>query len=164
MAGTGTQDILSNIKYDGFGNISEVIHGNGAKTTYAYSNVTRTLLGSEVFAKQSGGGSQVSLLDRNYTYNNKGMISQVHRTIDQSLTQSNETQQSFNFTYDALNRLSTATSTIQGHQAYSNQMSYNDVGGILNKNSNVIGSQTFAHNATDMTYSLEYTYNASKIN
>ena len=162
MAGTGTQDILSNIKYDGFGNISEIIHGNGAKTTYSYSNVTRTLLGSEVFAKQSGGSSQVSLLDRNYTYNNKGMISQVQRTMDQSLTQGNETQQSFNFTYDALNRLSSATSTVQGQQAYSNQMSYNDVGGILNKNSNVTGSQTFAQNANDMTYSLDYTYNSTK--
>ena len=153
----GTQSIISKVLYDGYGNIASITHGNSAVTNYSYTPRTRSLSSSIVTGKNSNGVTS-TLIQREYLYNNKGMISNMNRTFDASMMLGGESTQAFNYSYDALNRLSSANSTIIGSPAYSNSLSYDPVGGILSKQSSVLGSQTFAPNAGEMTYNLDYTY------
>jgi len=62
-AGGISQSIISEIYYDGRGNISELHYGNGTQTTYDYADRTWTLMGSTVKGT-SGGTTNVSLMQR----------------------------------------------------------------------------------------------------
>lgn len=160
-----TQAIVSEIYYDGRGNISELIYGNGTNTTYEYSTRTQTLVGSEVFGKPVGGTNKLSLLDRTYAYNGQGMISGIDRTMHSSLVQNGETSHSFDFNYDSFNRLEQGDLSISGLSGsmYNVTTTFNDAGGIVSKNSSVsAASATLSANAAQMTYDLTYQYNPSK--
>lgn len=158
------QSIISEIYYDGRGNISELHYGNGTQTTYDYADRTWTLMGSTVKGT-SGGTTNVSLMQRDYEYNSLGGISTLTRNMDASLVQGGETQQAFEFTYDSYNRLVDGTMNMTNvtGTAYQVETAFNDAGGILTKNSLAnTASLTLQTNASSLNYNLEYHYNAAK--
>ena len=164
IAGGISQSIISEIYYDGRGNISALHYGNGTQTTYDYADRTWTLMGSTVKGT-SGGTTNVSLMQRDYEYNSLGGISTLTRNMDASLVQGGETQQAFEFTYDSFNRLMDGTMNMTNvtGTAYQVETAFNDAGGILTKNSLAnTGSLTLQTNASSLNYNLEYHYNAAK--
>jgi RHS repeat-associated protein len=159
------QSIISEIYYDGRGNISALHYGNGTHTTYDYADRTWTLMGSTVTGLPSGGTTPVSLLDRNYEYNSLGGINSIERNMHTSLVQGGETQHTFNFTYDAFNRLLDGSMTMNNVSgtAYQVATAFNDAGGIISKTSLVnTASSTLSGNASTMDYNLDYNYNEAK--
>jgi YD repeat-containing protein len=129
------QSIISEIYYDGRGNISELHYGNGTHTTYDYADRTWTLMGSTVTGKTSGGTTNVSLMQRDYEYNSLGGISLLERNMDASLVQGGETQQEIVFSYDSFNRLVDGTMNMTNvtGTGYQVETAFNDAGGILLK-------------------------------
>jgi len=163
--GGSPQSIISEIYYDGRGNIDQLVYGNGTNTTYEYADRTWTLMGSMVTGKPSGGATPVSLLERDYEYNSLGAISSIERNMHSSLVQGGETQHTFNFTYDAFNRLLDGSMTMNNFSgtAYQVATAFNDAGGILSKTSTVnTASSTLSGNASAMGYDLAYNYNQAK--
>ena len=73
-----TQDIVSAISYNGYGQISQLTYGNGTTTSYSYAtgntNKATTLMGSTVNAKEQGASAFSPVLSRTYTYNKQGMV------------------------------------------------------------------------------------------
>jgi RHS repeat-associated protein len=165
LTGFPTQDIVSSVRYDGYGNIKTLAYGNGTQTDYTYSANTKSLFGSEVLGKVAGGTTNVSLMDRAYTYNGNGMIANMTRGIHTSLVSAGENVQTTAFEYDHLGRLGLATTSFAGTAGnqYSVSTSYNKAGGILDKVSTPnASSQVYAATSQEMKYDLSYRYSSSK--
>lgn len=165
LMGFPTQDIVSSVRYDGYGNIKTLAYGNGTQTDYTYSANTKSLFGSEVLGKVAGGTTNVSLMDRAYTYNGNGMIANMTRGIHTSLVSVGENVQTTAFEYDHLGRLGLATTSFAGTAGnqYSVSTSYNKAGGILDKVSTPNASaQVYAATSQEMKYDLSYRYSSSK--
>jgi RHS repeat-associated protein len=165
LTGFPTQNIVSSVRYDGYGNIKTLAYGNGTQTDYTYSANTKSLFGSEVLGKVAGGTTNVSLMDRAYTYNGNGMISNMTRGIHTSLVSMGENVQTTAFEYDHLGRLGMATTSFAGTAGnqYSVSTSYNKAGGILDKVSTSNASaKVYTATAQDMNYDLIYRYSNSK--
>ena len=158
------QLIVSGITYDGYGNITKMDYGNGTETTFSYDNITQTLLGSEVMAIIPSQSSNTTVLNRDYTYNTKGMVSGLDRFVHTKLVPNQETDQRFTFDYDEYSRLDASSFFLGGNTSamYDLEMGYNDAGGITTKLSAVNGSSTLAANQAANHYDLSYAYNITK--
>ena len=166
--GGTTQSIVSGILYNGYGQISKLSYGNGTYTDYDY-NVSgsgastlkkNTLFKTTTTAKEQGATSQSTVLERNYTYNTQGMVTQLDRDVAGTLMNSSAgttVPLSDKYNYDAFGRFDTHQHTIGGSTEYTLEMTYNKAGGIIKKDALATGIM----NAPDLNYTLNYNYNAS---
>ncbi|MDC1028922.1 RHS repeat-associated core domain-containing protein, partial [Schleiferiaceae bacterium] len=166
--GGTTQSIVSGILYNGYGQISKLSYGNGTYTDYDY-NVSgsgastlkkNTLFKTTTTAKEQGATSQSTVLERNYTYNTQGMVTQLDRDVAGTLMNSSAgttVPLSEKYSYDAFGRFDTHQHAIGGSTEYTLEMTYNKAGGILKKDALATGIM----NAPDLNYTLNYNYNAS---
>jgi YD repeat-containing protein len=158
-----TQDIVSAISYNGYGQISQLTYGNGTTTSYSYAtgntNKATTLMGSTVNAKEQGASGFTPVLNRTYTYNKQGMVAQMNRSVAGSLlSQVGNASFTDAYTYDRFGRLDAHAQSKGAASIYSLDMQYNQAGGITFKTSNGSGFM----NAAALTYDLDYQYDPSK--
>lgn len=154
-----TSWIINAISYDGYDNMVFMEYGNGTETEYSYHNYTRMLMESDVDAEVSS--SLISVLDRDYTYNNRGMISEVTRNVHSSVMGGYNSSHTFSYSYDALNRLKVADfqfNTAHPLTGYSVDMEYDEAGGITSKKSTSIVNPMMANR---LDYDLTYTHSSS---
>jgi len=166
--GGTTQSIVSGILYNGYGQISKLSYGNGTYTDYDY-NVSgsgastlkkNTLFKTTTTAKEQGATSQSTVLERNYTYNTQGMVTQLDRNVAGTLMNSSAgttVPLSEKYSYDAFGRFDTHQHAIGGSTEYTLEMTYNKAGGIVKKDALATGIM----NTPDLNYTLNYNYNAS---
>ena len=166
--GGTTQSIVSGILYNGYGQISKLSYGNGTYTDYDY-NVSgsgastlkkNTLFKTTTTAKEQGATSQSTVLERNYTYNTQGMVTQLDRNVAGTLMNSSAgttVPLSEKYSYDAFGRFDTHQHAIGGSTEYTLDMTYNKAGGIVKKDALTTGIKNFK----DLNYTLNYNYNAS---
>jgi RHS repeat-associated protein len=166
--GGTTQSIVSGILYNGYGQISKLSYGNGTYTDYDY-NVTgsgastlkkNTLFKTTTTAKEQGATSQSTVLERKYTYNTQGMVTQLDRDVAGTLMNSSAgttVPLSEKYSYDAFGRFDTHQHAIGGSTEYTLEMTYNKAGGIVKKDALATGIM----NTPDLNYTLNYNYNAS---
>jgi RHS repeat-associated protein len=166
--GGTTQSIVSGILYNGYGQISKLSYGNGTYTDYDY-NVSgsgastlkkNTLFKTTTTAKEQGATSQSTVLERNYTYNTQGMVTQLDRNVAGTLMNSSAgttASLSDKYSYDAYGRFDTHQHAIGGSTEYTLDMTYNKAGGIVKKDALTTGIKNFK----DLNYTLNYNYNAS---
>lgn len=126
MPGGPIQSIITNMVYDGYDNISYILYGNGTETSYRYHAYTRALMENETQAKSTSGGTQSRMNERQYTYNNKGLISEVDFYVSPSLISQggNTGWSSFQHTYDQANRLTQSKMIYGGGVSYQVTMNY----------------------------------------
>ena len=162
------EEIVSKTLYNGAGQISKLVYGNGTETEYTYLSSSNnaslksgTLYRAKVYGKEQNGTTKTTLLDRNYTYNKQGMVAELSRDVAGSLIGgSNGTIQSLTDTY-SYDRFGRFTQNVHKHGSTTNyvlDMSYNKAGGITNKNVSVAN----VTNGSSLDYNLEYNYSASK--
>jgi RHS repeat-associated protein len=166
--GGTTQSIVSGILYNGYGQISKLSYGNGTYTDYDY-NVSgsgasalkkNTLFKTTTTAKEQGATSQSTVLERNYTYNTQGMVTQLDRDVAGTLMNSSAgttVPLSEKYSYDAFGRFDTHQHAIGGSTEYTLDMTYNKAGGIVKKDALATGITNFQ----DLNYTLNYNYSAS---
>ena len=157
-----TQDIVSAISYNGYGQISQLTYGNGTTTSYSYAtgntNKATTLMGSTVNAKEQGASAFTPVLNRTYTYNKQGMVAQMNRSVAGSLlSQVGSASFTDAYTYDQFGRLDAHAQSKGGTSIYSLDMQYNQAGGITFKTSNGSGFM----NASALNYDLSYSYSGN---
>lgn len=166
-------NVISNISYDGYGNIHRIEYGNGTSNEFTYHDVTRGLLSNETFAKPSTSASVASVNSRDYFYNNRGMIDRVDFSLSSSIGSTSGGSvpggsYSFNYTYDNVNRLK-KTELFQGSSTsamYQLDMTYSHAGEIMSKIANSSGSSTSIDQQAS-SYNFSYTYdsgNSHKLN
>jgi RHS repeat-associated protein len=158
-----TQEIVSAISYNGYGQINQLTYGNGTITDYSYAtgntNKATTLMGSTVLAKEQGASVQTPILSRDYTYNKQGMVRKMIRNVAGSLlSQFGTATFTDTYAYDRFGRLDGHEQLDGSSSIYTLDMDYNKAGSITLKNSN--GSSFM--NATALTYDLQYHYDPSK--
>jgi RHS repeat-associated protein len=166
--GGTTQSIVSGILYNGYGQISKLSYGNGTYTDYDY-NVTgsgastlkkNTLFKTTTTAKEQGTTSQSTVLERKYTYNTQGMVTQLDRDVAGTLMNSSAgttVPLSDKYSYDAFGRFDTHQHAIGGSTEYTLDMTYNKAGGIVKKDALATGITNFQ----DLNYTLNYNYSAN---
>jgi RHS repeat-associated protein len=123
----GATTYVSNMAYDAAGQITQVTYGNGTVTTHTYSPTTLRLTG--LVSSGSGG----SLQNLAYAYDNVGNVTAITDNRDAANNQS--------FTYDQLDRLTSATGPY-GSQVYV----YNAIGNVIYKE-----GVTYSYGATAQT-------------
>ncbi|MEJ2737434.1 MAG: hypothetical protein P8189_28405, partial [Anaerolineae bacterium] len=104
---TGDAAYISGTSYNALGQVTQLTMGNGTTTSYSYYPAETG--NNRLWKIQVGGGS---LLDLEYGYDDVGNVSQLiddHPTIGGSLT----------FTYDSLDRLTSASGVYSAHYEYS---------------------------------------------
>ena len=152
------KDIISQLGYDKFGQRTYLRYGNGTETTYKYEDANekrRRLVNMQV--KQlgttaSGAGAGVTprtFVNNKYTYDVLSNVLSIHNNLVALPTATQIGGRSIqNYTYDDLNRLTTATGTFVGRndqtlnagtinfasQEYSLAMSYDNQHNIVAKN------------------------------
>jgi RHS repeat-associated protein len=162
-----TEDIVTKTLYNGSGQIEKLVYGNGTETEYEYLSTngsslkTGTLFNATVYGKEQGGTSNTTLLERDYTYNKQGMVSQLDRNVAGSLVGgSTGTLQAFtdNYSYDRFGRFEQNIHKKGSTTTYLLDMSYNKAGGITQKNASVAN----VTNGAALHYNLNYSYSPSK--
>lgn len=153
---------MSAIRYNGYGQISQLTYGNGTTTSYSYAtgntNKATTLMGSTVNAKEQGASAFTPVLSRTYTYNKQGMVAQMNRSVAGSLlSQVGSASFTDAYTYDQFGRLDAHAQSKGGTSIYSLDMQYNQAGGITFKTSNGSGFM----NASALNYDLLYSYSGN---
>ncbi len=119
--GTATTTIVSKFTYAPTGDIATVQYGNGATTTNRYDANTLYRLASRVTATPTAGRAQ----DLTYTYDTVGNITQI---TDASNSATNKVVR---YAYDALNRLTAASTTSATTTPdYSYSYTYDKLGNI----------------------------------
>ena len=116
--------MISSIGYTGFGATSVVSYGNGRRLTLGY-DVNRHQMTSMIVANQNGAER---IVDRAYSYSagspstdNDGRIKQITDNLDPNYTTT--------YTYDAYNRLETASAGAGG-STYYRRYSYDEWGNL----------------------------------
>ena len=156
-------DIISDITYNGYGQIKELTYGNGTSTTYTYdagnTKKQSTLMSSTVDGFVSY--NPTTLLDRQYQYNKQGMVSSLQRIVNGSLVgaaASATKTYTDAYSYDVFGRFEGHDHSMVGTPSstydYTLTMSYNKAGGITAKDGTGLGFQ----NASALNYNLGYTY------
>ena len=121
----GSSVYVQNIDYSATSQITHIEYGNGTNTDYEYDPNTLRL---DKLQTENPTGS--TLQDLAYTFDKVGNITEIDASLysptSQNLYTHNQT-----FTYDALNRLSSADSSSYGHIPYE----YDSIGNITRKGS-----------------------------
>src|SRR5207245_1363446 len=124
---------LSSANYAPFGSPTTFALGNGATETSTYNKRLQPL-------NQQLRNTTSTLLNRSYSFNdgsghNNGNVISIADNLNSSLTQ--------NFSYDSLNRLSTAQTTgTSGPNCWGQQFGYDPWGNLLTETPNVPGCPT----------------------
>ena len=129
--------------------------GSGASTLKK-----NTLFKTTTTAKEQGTTSQSTVLERKYTYNTQGMVTQLDRDVAGTLMNSSAgttVPLSDKYSYDAFGRFDTHQHAIGGSTEYTLDMTYNKAGGIVKKDALATGITNFQ----DLNYTLNYNYSAS---
>lgn len=152
-------DVITHISYDGFDNISYLQYGNGTETRYTYHPYTRALTQTRTDAKENATSVQGLMNQRNFTFNNKGLISEVDFYINPGLIpqSSGNGWSSFHHTYDEANRLETSSMEYANGNVYALEMKYSTSGEITQKSSDIIGMGPLMTNPS-VDYTLNYFY------
>lgn len=133
-------DYIKQIDYDHFEQRTYVKYGNNTETSYAYTPELRRLNNLKVKT-----AAQQDLFNNTYQYDLVGNVTAVQNNAGASSNNMGGTY-SHSYTYDKLNRLSTANGVFNGSTAISNgnayqsnytlTMDYNDTHGIKSKKQN----------------------------
>ncbi|MCR4308079.1 MAG: hypothetical protein NUV80_05980 [Candidatus Berkelbacteria bacterium] len=142
--GSGSTTYASYTGYNALGQIEGVTYGNGVDTAYTY-NPNNSLL-STIDTDTSTG---TALIDRSYTFDNIGSITNITDNIDGTNTQT--------FTYDALDRLITANSGNYGSLTYA----YDKIGNFTSKRGITYAYSAKPHAVTATSNGKTYTYDAN---
>jgi len=110
---------FDNVDYNQYGATTKIEYGNGVVTSYAYDS--RTLRLDRMVTSDPSG---LSLQDLTYTYDNVGNIKTIADRTARAMNQA--------FSYDALNRLTTALGKYcdDGSRECLKEYSYDEVGNI----------------------------------
>lgn len=163
MPSQNVLDVITGITYDGYDNISYILYGNGTETEYRYHDYTRALMENSTDAWASSTSGQATMNERQFTYNDKGLITEVDFYVSPSAVGQNGGNgwSSFHHTYDQANRLSYSKMVFDGTDVYDVTMSYDERGAITRKNSRVLGMGPLMTNA-QLDYNSKYTHDASE--
>ncbi len=124
-ADPGLSDVVTDFDYSPLEKIIYQADANGTSTTNTYDATKLYRLNSKVTTISGGSHAQ----DLAYTYDANGNITRI---VDNSATNSKKTT---DYTYDALNRLLTATTTgAVNNQDYTETYTYDAIGNITSKN------------------------------
>ncbi len=145
-------NVVTDFDYSPLGMITYQADANGSVTTNTYDAAKLYRLSSKITTISGGAHAQ----DLTYSYDANGNITKI---VDGSATNSAKT---IDYTYDSLNRLlsATATGAVNG-QNYSETYSYDAIGNITNKNSQVYtyaGTGYANPHAVTSIGSVNYTY------
>lgn len=133
-ADAGFTSVVTSLDYGPYGGVVSQANANGTTTTNTYDSTQLYRLARKLTTNSSG----LRLQDLSYTYDAVGNIT---RLIDASQTNAAKT---VDYTYDALSRLLTATTTGAANgQNYSHSFSYDAIGNIL---SGPLGSYAYQGN------------------
>ncbi len=129
--------------YNALGQTGGITYGNGIETAYTY-NADNGLLKTIDTETSSG----TDLINRSYTFDNTGNITYITDNVNSANTQS--------FTYDALDRLTNASSTSYGSLTYA----YDTIGNFTSKRgvTYTYSSTTRPHAVTATSNGKTYTY------
>ncbi|MBB6324466.1 RHS repeat-associated protein [Algoriphagus iocasae] len=153
----GVLDIISNIVYDGYGNIKTIEYGNGTKTTITTDKTTGRINNVKLWDVNDD-----YLTNKTFTYNKRELVASVTNTGGVAVGGKNMggNYQAY-YSYDPLNRLSGVSNSQYARFnsgssiTYALNMTYNDVGSILTK------AQSYGTSGPN--YSLSYSYNGHKV-
>jgi len=136
--------IVTNVDYNASSQMERVDYGNGTFTTYQYDDKTFRLTNLKTY---SGG---VPLQDLNYTFDSVGNVLQIDDNRNNAVQK---------FTYDGLNRLSTAQGTYYGTKTYE----YDSIGNMLKKGalSMNYGNNAGPHAVTSSSDERTFEYDAN---
>lgn len=145
--GQQNKNIISQMGYDHFGQRTYLRYGNGTETTYTYEANRRRLDVMLVKSNTAGGAGQGSSINRTFI-NNKytyDILSNITGVVN-SATDATATQiggkVTYGYTYDDLNRLTTANGVFTGRnstgaamerQQYTLSMDYDKLHNIVSK-------------------------------
>ncbi len=155
-------DVLSKVLYDGYGNISKMVHGNGAETTFGYSADTRRLSDVDLLDASSN-----VLLNKTLTYNARGLVSQSKNTATHNLVNGRKVggRYEMNYLYDGMNRF-TGMGSGSGFERggsfvdsakFEMTVNYDKAGSITNK------SQALTTYFGSQSHNYGYQYNGTKL-
>jgi RHS repeat-associated protein len=156
---------VEQLGYDKFEQRVFLAYGNGTKTNYTYEAERRRLKG--MTAETAAGRA---FMDNAYSYDKVNNILNLENKAEVPTSDLMGGSSSYTYEYDDLYRLTTASGQHTGSNhkdQYSLEMSYNTVGGILNKNqfherSGGEGGSFVKQGKT--TYELDYTYGTEQPN
>lgn len=142
--GTPNKDIISQLGYDKFGQRVYLRYGNGTETTYNYQAERRRLDRMKVQSNTTyGAASTRQFVNNKYNYDAlSNVLSIQNNTVAMPTTNQIGGRSWQEFTYDDLNRLTTASGNFVGrndngvgynHSKYTMAMSYDSQHNIINK-------------------------------
>lgn len=153
--------VIDKALYDGFGNLQQLVYGNGAKTDFTYNNFSRRLSNVSLEVNTPAGITEV--LNKDYSYYGSGNVAGVvNHSGEYTTTGVNSVQlggqYQFEYEYDAFNRLSktVSPSNFRGGTYEltmgNEEETYNKAGGILEK------EQVYPSGNSEHNYHFEYSY------
>src|SRR6185436_6142857 len=122
---SGANAYASGLTYNIFGQINELTLGNGAVTSYDYYGDGGPAVNSYRLWRIQTVKSGNTLLNLQYGYDKVGNVTTITDTTNANQIQS--------FTYDALDRLLTGSTTVTGTGQYNESYAYNAIGNITSK-------------------------------
>gem|GEM_PF-3696194 len=144
---------IQSINYNAQGQITQIQYGNGVVTAYSYNPLNSRL--TRIYTSNS---QALTIQDLNYTYDAAGQVLTITDKANKDLRSMSQ-----NFSYDALNRLVSATGSY-GSKTYV----YDSIGNIINKdglkynygesNSRTDGSAAGAHAVTSLSDGTTFIY------
>jgi RHS repeat-associated protein len=154
----------SSLQYDKFGAKVYIDYGNGVTSNYSYDPLTRRLA-----AEESAPSRGSDFQDISYTYDNMGDITALANNVAISPNGGFGGPTSQQFSYDDLDRLTSASGTYDFAPKKSNDytlsMTYNSVSDILEKNqADWVIQPSGKGMVQPITYDSTYSYNGSQEN
>ncbi|GAB5539685.1 MAG: hypothetical protein Salg2KO_17880 [Salibacteraceae bacterium] len=164
--GSSPTSIINSIQYDGFNNIKNITYGNGVYTSFEYDAKSRVFNEVDLY----DGVLSDQLLNKTYTYDNKGNVASVVNNITPDEIYKFEYE--MHYTYDDYNRLSGVsngylrdmeppTSQLKIHQ-YDLTLTYNAAGGIVTKDQTDYDETSAGLTPYATDYDLSYDYSTAK--
>ena len=145
-------DYVSSIGYDRFGSRVRIVYANGTSTRYGYNGQTRRLSSIVSFKGSTMRASN------NFTYDLVGNIIMCAGTRPDSQTHV------YRYSYDALDRLSSATQRYGGNTAFATDtlsMAYDDLWRITSKSQRLSQTGLMLPGTLNTGYSLTYNYDTA---
>jgi RHS repeat-associated protein len=161
IKGKNTYIYVSRLEYDKFDSKAFIKYGNNVSTTYAYNPLTRRLAGLQ---SAPAGGSDFQ--NTTYAYDNVGNLTGLVNNIAIEPNDQLGGPTSQQFSYDDLNRLTSATGTYQFDPNHANQyslsLSYDSIDNLTAKHqvNQITGPSGEKFTLPDTTYNFTYAYTA----
>ncbi len=146
---------LTDAKVNTYGFREELVFGNGTEISYTYAGWKLNAARLETIQAGSSVNQTAGLMDLTFSYDTVGNISNI---LD-----ANNSGQTQTFTYDLMNRLTSASTNSVGEGQYSQSYSYDPATGNLASKSDV-GAYTYSSakpHAVTKAGTNEFTYDAN---